>query len=160
MSFTSWAPDIARGLPTETGAYVGIQFMEYGHLPGSGAASLGPYNITGAALSVAAGRLSYTFGFKGPAVSVDTACSSALVAAHMGAQQLAVQPQSAALAAAVNFCLSETTAAMIQAANMTTMDGRCKTLDAAADGYVRYGCHDGCVEQHISHNHSDLHATH
>jgi len=36
----------------------------------------------GSAASVAPGRASYTFGFTGPSVAVDTACSSALVAAH------------------------------------------------------------------------------
>jgi len=92
---------------------------------------------TGGAFSVAAGRLSFCFGFKGPAVSIDTACSSALVATHQGALHLYAKPQHPVLTAGVNLMLAETTTAAAQAAGMLTLDGRCKTLDAAADGYVR-----------------------
>lgn len=92
---------------------------------------------TGGAFSVAAGRLSFTFGLKGPAVSIDTACSSALVAAHQGVLHLRGKPQHPVLAAGINLMLAETTSAGAQAAGMLTLDGRCKTLDAAADGYVR-----------------------
>ena len=86
---------------------------------------------------MAAGRLSFTFGLKGPAVSIDTACSSALVAAHHGVQQLRGARLHPVLAAGVNLMLSEATSAAAQAAGMLTPDGRCKALDAAADGYVR-----------------------
>ena len=92
---------------------------------------------TGGSFSVAAGRLSFTYGFKGPAVSIDTACSSALVATHQGVLQLRGRPQHAVLTAGVNLMLSEATSAAAQAAGMLTLDGRCKTLDADADGYVR-----------------------
>jgi len=72
----------------------------------------------------------------GPAVSVDTACSSAMVAAHLGRQHLAATAGSA-LAAGINLMLAETTTAAAHAAGMLTADGRCKALDASADGYVR-----------------------
>ena len=69
-------------------------------------------------------------------VSVDTACSSALVATHMGMQHLHSHG-GAVLACGVNLMLAETTTAAAQVAGMLTLDGHCKTLDAAADGYVR-----------------------
>lgn len=69
-------------------------------------------------------------------VSVDTACSSVLVATHLGLKHLQAEG-SAALAAAVNLMLAETTTAAAFAAGMLTADGRCKTLDVSADGYVR-----------------------
>ena len=67
---------------------------------------------------------------------MDTACSSALVGAHLGMQHLGAHGGSA-LAAGVNLALAEITTAAAQVAGMLTLDGRCKTLDAAADGYVR-----------------------
>ena len=70
-------------------------------------------------------------------MSVDTACSSALVAIHMGLKHLRDEG-SPAVAAAVNLMLAETTTAAAFAAGMLTQNGRCKTLDAMADGYVRY----------------------
>lgn len=70
-------------------------------------------------------------------VSSDTACSSALVAIHQAALYLKTSAGAAALACAVNLMMAETTTAAAQAAGMLTLDGRCKTLDAAADGYVR-----------------------
>ena len=101
------------------------------------ASSPAPPAATGGAFSVAAGRLSFCFGFKGPAVSIDTACSSALVAAHQGTLHLSSKPQHPVLTAGINLMLAETTSAAAQAAGMLTLDGRCKTLDASADGYVR-----------------------
>ncbi len=69
---------------------------------------------------------------------MDTACSSALVGMHLGMQHLGGHREGGtALAAAVNLTLAETTTAAAQVAGMLTLDGRCKTLDAAADGYVR-----------------------
>ena len=68
---------------------------------------------------------------------MDTACSSALVGVHLARQHLGACSGGAALAAGVNLMLAETTTAAAQAAGMLTPDGRCKTLDAAADGYVR-----------------------
>ncbi|KAK9841871.1 hypothetical protein WJX81_008495 [Elliptochloris bilobata] len=128
------------------GVYVGIQQMEYGSLAGPFLERMGPFSATGGPFSVAAGRLSYTYALRGPAVSVDTACSSALVGAHLAAQHLA-GAGGAALAAGVNLMLSEATTAGAQGAGMLSPDGRCKTLDAAADGYVRG---EACIVMHLA----------
>lgn len=120
-----------------TGVYVGIQQMEYGGLAAPYLQSIGPYSATGGSFSVAAGRLSFTYGFKGPAVSIDTACSSMMVATHTASTYLRSQGQEHAISAGVSLMLSEATTAAAQAAGMLNLEGRCKTLDAAADGYVR-----------------------
>ena len=73
-------------------------------------------------------------------VSVDTACSSALVGTHLGMQHLRTH-RGSVLAAGVNLMLAETTTAAAQVAGMLTLDGHCKTLDASADGYVRHAMH-------------------
>ena len=82
-------------------------------------------------------------------VSIDTACSSALIAAHLGLKH-AQSEGTSALAASINLILAETTTAAAFAAGMLTQNGRCKTLDSSADGYVRFvlpncACHKICT---------------
>jgi len=89
-----------------------------------------------ASLMCITGRISYHFGFKGPAVAMDTACSSSLVAAN-AARECALS-HGHALTGGINMMLLPSTTDMFQRAGMLTRDGRCKALDAAADGYVRY----------------------
>ncbi len=85
-------------------------------------------------------------------VSIDTACSSALVAIHTAAQNV-LKHGGTALAGAVNTMLAESTTAAAFTAAMLTSDGRCKTLDATADGYVRA---EGCIALRMD---TDLNST-
>jgi acyl transferase domain-containing protein/short-subunit dehydrogenase/acyl carrier protein len=138
---TSWEAlqNHTADLASDTGVYIGIQQMEYNGLSAPHLQSLGPFSATAGSFSVAAGRLSFIYGLKGPAVSMDTACSSAMVATHTAAGYLrsGVTTATTALAGGVNLLLSESTTGVTQAAGMLTSDGRCKALDARADGYVR-----------------------
>ena len=118
------------------GAYVGVQQMEYNHLMVRHKAAQSPWMATGVALSVVAGRLSYTYGLRGEAVSVDTACSASLVGLHLAGQGLRLRGGSC-LTAGVNLTLLGESTRVAQLAGMLSGDARCKTLDAAADGYVR-----------------------
>lgn len=86
-------------------------------------------------LVLCSGRISYHFGLKGPSVAIDTACSSSLVA-NNAARECALKEQHA-ITAGINMMLLPSTTDMFQQAGMLTSDGRCKALDAAADGYVR-----------------------
>lgn len=74
---------------------------------------------------------------QGPSVAIDTACSSSLVAVHFVRQSMQPGGCSAGVAAGVNLPMNWPTTVMFVAAGMTAPDGRCKALDAAADGYVR-----------------------
>lgn len=115
-----------------------LSFWDYSpqvdrHLPGSGEA----YKASGRCFSVAAGRISFCHGLKGPAISLDTACSSSLSAVHL-AQRIVLGGQSfQALVTAALLTMDPATISMLTAAAMLAPDGRCKTMDAAADGYVR-----------------------
>lgn len=122
---------------TRVGVYVGASYPEYMQLAARANKDTSTYTASGGSLSVIAGRISYVFGFSGPSALVDTACSSSLVALSGAHNGLRLGQASMAVAGAVNLMLLPNTTAMYQSAGMLTPDGRCKTLDAAADGYVR-----------------------
>jgi len=95
------------------------------------------YAATGGAISIAAGRISFALGLHGPCESVDTACSSSAVAAHMTALHISATDCSYALTAAVTLVLTPHTSVVYARTGMLSPDGRCKTWDAGANGYVR-----------------------
>ncbi|OBK83987.1 type I polyketide synthase [Mycolicibacter sinensis] len=128
-------PDALAG--SRTGVFVGISTNDYGFLRLGQPQLVDAYTGTGNALSIAANRLSYTFDFHGPSLSVDTACSSSLVAVDLACRSLRDGECSMALAAGVNVILSPALAINFSKARVMAPDGRCKTFDADADGYVR-----------------------
>ncbi|NEO44600.1 MAG: polyketide synthase, partial [Moorea sp. SIO4A3] len=96
---------------------------------------------TGNAASAATGRLSYILGLTGPNLAVETACSSSLVSVHLACQSLRQRECNMALAGGVNLLLSPELSIVFSKAKMLSPDGRCKTFDASANGYVRgEGC--------------------
>ena len=102
---------------------------------------VGPYLGTGMAHSASVGRISYVLGLEGPNFAVDTACSSSLVAVHQACQSLRAGDCDLALTGGVNVMLAPKISIAMCKARMLAADGRCKTFDAAADGYVRgEGC--------------------
>jgi len=74
---------------------------------------------------------------QGASAAIDTACSSSLTAAHFASLSLARGESPLALVGGVNLTLSVVSTVMCARAGMLSPEGRCKTLDAAADGYVR-----------------------
>jgi acyl transferase domain-containing protein len=126
---------------SRTGVYLGICNNDYGRALYRHPELIDPYFSTGNSFSVASGRLSYFLGAQGPSVAVDTACSSSLVALHLACQGLRLGECDMALAGAVNLILAPEMNINFSKARMMAPDGRCKTFDAAADGYVRgEGC--------------------
>lgn len=134
------APDSLKG--SKAGVFVGICSSDYSQqLLQRGPAEIDAYLGTGNTHSVAAGRLSYWLGLTGPSLAVDTACSSSLVAVHLAVQSLRQGECNFALVGGVNRILSPEATINFSKAQMLSADGRCKTFDAAADGYVRgEGC--------------------
>jgi acyl transferase domain-containing protein len=133
------APDSLRGTPT--GVFVGISTSDYSLRQLSDPSLIDAYAGTGNAHSVAANRISYLLDLRGPSLAVDTACSSSLVAVHLACQSLRLGECRVALAAGVNLLLSPQLTIAFSKAEMMAPDGRCKTFDASADGYVRgEGC--------------------
>ncbi|MDF5712712.1 MAG: aminotransferase class III-fold pyridoxal phosphate-dependent enzyme [Rhizonema sp. NSF051] len=132
----------AQLVGTKTGVFIGISGNEYlQRLLTRDATEIDAYQITGNALSVAAGRLSYILGLTGPSLAVDTACSSSLVAVHLACQSLRHTECDLAIAGGVNLLLKSESSINLSKARMLSPDGRCKTFDATADGYGRgEGC--------------------
>ncbi|HAX70809.1 MAG TPA: hypothetical protein DCY14_14450 [Anaerolineae bacterium] len=126
---------------TRTGVFVGISSYDYSRLQFDDPERIDAYAGTGNAHSIAANRLSYFYDLRGPSMAVDTACSSSLVAAHLACQSLRSGESDLALAGGVNLILTPELTITFSQARMLSPDGRCKTFDASADGYVRgEGC--------------------
>lgn len=131
-----------QSLPTNAGSvYVGCFFQEYASrmLLCEGSLQTSSFAAPSISASVASGRISYTYGLKGPSMTVQTACSSSLVATHLACESMgpSANRSSFSLAAGVNLLLDPSATAMFSYASMLAADGRCKALDTRADGYVR-----------------------
>jgi acyl transferase domain-containing protein/acyl carrier protein/Zn-dependent alcohol dehydrogenase len=104
-------------------------------------AHLTAYSVAGSALCMAVNRISHQLDLLGPSLSIDTGCSSALVAVHQACQSLRIGESTLAIAGGVNIILSPRGNVALSQAWMLANDGRSKSFDARADGYGRgEGC--------------------
>jgi acyl transferase domain-containing protein len=125
-----------------TGVFVGVCNSDhFQRVLDRGDDAIDAYLASGNAHSVVSGRIAYFLNLRGPALSIDTACSSSLVALHVALQSLRSDDVRVALAGGVNVMCSPQTTIALTKAHMLAPDGRCKTFDAAADGFARgEGC--------------------
>ena len=126
---------------SRTGVFVGIGNSDYARIGSGSIAQITAWGATGTCLSIAANRLSYVFNFHGPSVAVDTACSSSLVSVHLACESLRGGESDLCVAGGVNLILSPEGTIAFSQARMMSPEGRCKTFDDSADGYVRA---EGC----------------
>jgi acyl transferase domain-containing protein/SAM-dependent methyltransferase len=135
------APDRLRD--ERVGVFVGLGSSDYlnRELRTLDPARIDPYLATGGSLAIASGRLSYVLGLQGPSVTVDTACSASLVSVHLACQSLRAGECRMALAGGSSLLLLPELTLNLCRLRMMAADGRCKTFDADADGYVRS---EGC----------------
>ncbi|MEL6856096.1 MAG: beta-ketoacyl synthase N-terminal-like domain-containing protein, partial [Cyanobacteria bacterium J06607_13] len=127
-------PEQLRG--SKTGVFIGIGTHDYSIMLWQGPVN-DPYATTGTGNCIAANRISYLFDFKGPSLAVDTACSSSLVGIHLACQSLWTGESELAVAGGVNVLLLPTVTAGFSKGGFMSGEGRCKSFDASADGYVR-----------------------
>ncbi|MCY4647304.1 MAG: SDR family NAD(P)-dependent oxidoreductase [Gammaproteobacteria bacterium] len=137
--------DPDRLMESRTGVYTGISNDEYRMLvvesakPAEAAACL--YALSGTNLNGTAGRVSFVLGLRGPAKAVDAACASAVVAINDAVADLQQGKANLAIAGGVQAILNGRIYELRADAMMLSPDGKCKTFDASANGYVRA---EGC----------------
>ncbi len=136
LEHASVRPEALTG--SRTGVFITLGLVDYQHqVVRKGPQHVEVYDTTGTLISTAAGRISYTFGLQGPCMTVDTACSSSLVTVHLACQSLRSGESALALAGGVNLLLSPMGSALALALQALSPEGRCKTFDASANGFVR-----------------------
>ncbi len=121
---------------SRTGVFTGTFASEYGGgLPnGVDDDSAETYMLTGTATSVASGRVSYTLGLEGPAVTLDTACSASLVALHLACQSLRAGESTLALVGGATVHATAGWMAWFAAQRGLAPDGESKAYSDDADG--------------------------
>jgi len=128
-------PSRLRG--SDTGVYIGISSADYSYRLSDDMGSVDASMATGNTSSIAANRLSYLFDLHGPSMSVDTACSSAMVAVHQACRAIVTGETTQAIAGGISLHLHPYGFITFSKATMLSPGGRCKVFDASGDGYVR-----------------------
>ncbi|HET9625626.1 MAG TPA: beta-ketoacyl synthase N-terminal-like domain-containing protein, partial [Kofleriaceae bacterium] len=132
LEHASLDPRALRG--SHTGVYVGINHSEYGAPIQDAPASVAGHLVTGVVSSVASGRIAYTLGLSGPAVTVDTACSTSLVALHLARQALRQGDCDLAITGGATVLTSPGALVELARQRVLAPDGRCKAFANDADG--------------------------
>ena len=125
---------------SDVGVFIGGFTLDYQLLQNLGRTSryrFKPHSATGMMMTMLANRISHAFDFRGPSMTVDTACSGSLVAVHLAAQSIWSGESELALAGGVNVMLGPNTAIAESKSGFLSPEGRSKAFDDSADGYAR-----------------------
>ncbi|MEY4483118.1 MAG: hypothetical protein RL693_570, partial [Verrucomicrobiota bacterium] len=122
---------------TATGVFVGVATCDYAAIVEEAGQGRQAHSPIGLFHSILANRVSYLLDLRGPSQPIDTACSSSLVAVHRAVQAIRSGQCSQAIVGGVNALLTSPLFESFQNAGMLAGDGRCKTFDEGANGYVR-----------------------
>jgi acyl transferase domain-containing protein len=142
-AFENAAMDAAKLSGKQAGVFIGLSNYDYIQtgVHSGDVERIDAYSGSGVMFSTAAGRLSYFYDFRGPCVTVDTACSASLVSLHMAIRSLRSGECDLALAGGVSLMLSVDPYIALSKVKALAADGRCRTFDASASGYGRgEGC--------------------
>ncbi|MEJ8642033.1 SDR family NAD(P)-dependent oxidoreductase [Streptomyces sp. MS1.HAVA.3] len=140
----TWEALEHAGLPVEalrattTGVFMGVTGSDYWQLR-MRRPDLGPLDAAtgiGSAGSFAVGRISHLLGLQGPCMCLDTGCSSAMVGVHLATRSLRSGESDTALVGAAHLMLGAEGTETLADLGVLSRQGKCKTFDAEADGFV------------------------
>ena len=129
------APQSIAG--TKTGVFVGASGSDYQLRLSRLQDDIDGHFGLATSMAILANRLSYFYDLTGPSIQIDGACASSLVALHEAAQSITSGQCSQALVAGINIMSHPAISIAYYKAGMLATDGKCKTFDKAANGYVR-----------------------
>lgn len=119
------------------GVFVGASFNDYQNMIWD---ELGESRVqipVGNMLAMLSNRVSYFMNFKGPSEVVNTACSSSMVAIHRAVTAINNGECEMAIAGGVSLSLSPMNYIMASKLDILSPDGKCKTFDESANGFVK-----------------------
>lgn len=135
MENASIPPSSLRG--SQCGVFLGVASLDYSYRIADDMAAIDASTATGNTSSIASNRLSYVFDLHGPSMSLDTACSSSMVAFHQACQSIRSGETTMALAGGISLHLHPYGFIIFSKASMLSPTGRCQVFDEAGNGYVR-----------------------
>ena len=129
------APSSLRG--SDCGVFLGIASTDYAYRLADDLCSVDSTSATGTAASITSNRISYLFDLHGPSISMDTACSSSMVAFHQACRSILSGEIDQALTGSISLHLHPYAFLIFSKASMLSPSGRSRIFDEAGDGYVR-----------------------
>ncbi|MBL8261487.1 MAG: SDR family NAD(P)-dependent oxidoreductase [Xanthomonadaceae bacterium] len=122
---------------TRTGLFVGVSAKDYIDILAENQSSLDGFSASGNSHSILANRVSFLLNLRGPSAPLDTACSSSLIALHRAIESIHTGSCDMAIVGGVQVMLTPVGHISLSSAGMLSVDGKCKTFDKDANGYVR-----------------------
>jgi polyketide synthase PksM len=125
---------------SNVGLFIGVHTNDYAELVSRQSALMETYGAfldSGLHMSMIANRVSRWLDFHGPSEVINTACSSSLVAVHHAVEAISNGECNLAVAGGINLLLASRGYCAANRGGMLSTDGRCKSFDQVADGFVR-----------------------
>jgi polyketide synthase 12 len=124
---------------SKTSTHIGVFMNDYWDIQSSNLErnNITPHLAMGVCLTSISNRIAYQFNLKGPSMTLDTACSSSMVAIHLACEGLRKGDTDLAIAGGANLIIRPESSIMMSKGGFLSPDGYCKSFDASANGYVR-----------------------
>lgn len=122
---------------SKTGVFIGGFTLDYKILQFSSIDEISTHTAVGSMMTMLSNRISYIYNLKGPSMSIDTACSSSLVSLHLACQSIRNNECNLALAGGIELIYTPEYFIAETKGGFLSKDGKCKTFDEEANGYVR-----------------------